>query len=130
MAASGTPQAAGRLVVRHGLLATTAIDLPATGPDTVGLVLKPGYRTVLRLSDEDATSTKPARFEASLLRYQGSSLVDASEDLYPRTAAAGDEIDLGLLATGSYRAVLTGAAREIRCDFKIEAAAVVVPCPR
>lgn len=127
---AGIESAAGRLAVRHALFATAAIDLPAAGPDTVGLVLEPGYRAVLRLSDADRPSTTPSKFDVSLLRYQGSNLLNASEDVYPRTAAAGDEVDLGLLASGSYRAVLTSPAREIRCDFTVDAAAVVVPCPR
>jgi hypothetical protein len=127
---TGIESAAGRLAVRHALFATTAIDLPATGPETVGLVLRPGYRTVLRVIDEDRPSATSDKFEVSLLRHEGSSLLNASEDVYPRTAGVGDDVDLGLLATGSYRAVLRSPAREIRCDFTVDASPVVVGCPQ
>lgn len=121
--------AAGRLVVRHPSFATSAMDLAARGPSTIGLVLRSGYRTVLRMSDEENPPKTPAKFEVSLLRQQGSGLQDASDDVYPRMATPGAEIELGLLAAGSYRAVLTGTTRTIRCDFIVKDSATLVQCP-
>jgi hypothetical protein len=120
---------AGRLVVRHPSFATSAMDVAARGPDTVGLVLRPGYRTLLRLTEEENPPKTPAKFEVSLARQLGSSVQDASEDVYPRLASPGAEIELGLLSAGSYRAVLAGATRTVRCDFVVKDSATVVQCP-
>ena len=126
---SAIEPAAGRLVVRHPSFATSAIDLAAKGPSTIGLILRPGHRTLLRLSEEENPPTTPTKFEVSLWRQQGSALLDASEDVYPRIGTPGAEIELGLLAAGSYRVVLTATTRTVRCEFTVKDSATVVPCP-
>jgi hypothetical protein len=126
---SAIEPAAGRMVVRHPSFATSALDLAAKGPNTIGLVLRPGYRTLLRLSEEENPPRTPVKFEVSLLRQQGSTLQDASDDVYPRIATPGAEIELGLLASGSYRAVLASTNRTVRCDFIVKDSATVVQCP-
>lgn len=121
--------AAGRLIVRHPSFATSSVDVAAKGPNTIGVVLRPGYRTLLRLREDANPPQTPTRVEVSLLRQQGSKFQDASEDIYPRIATAGAEIELGLLTAGSYRAVLTGPTRTLRCDFVVKDSATLVPCP-
>lgn len=122
--------AAARLVVRHPLFATTSADLPVNGPGTLGLVLRPGYRTILRLADEESSSRTPVRLDIALSIRQGSSVRDSSDDVFPRTATPGAEIELGVLASGQYRAVVTSPTRTRHCDFLVEHAATMVPCPQ
>ncbi len=119
----------GRLVVRHPSFATSAVELASKGSTTVRLVLSYGYRTLLRLSEQESSSRAPSRLQVSLLRQQGSGFEDASDDVYPRTATPGAEIELGILAAGTYRAVLSGADRNMRCEFVVRDSATVVECP-
>jgi hypothetical protein len=63
---SAIEPATGRLVVRHPSFATIAMDLPARGPNTVGLILRPGHRTLLRLSEDENPTTTPNKFQVTV----------------------------------------------------------------